>query len=66
MPKIPYRGIPVATIKKRATGKGNADKGQMIAAAKSRWPCHAFIDDNECDARWIAETAAVELGEVAA
>jgi Holliday junction resolvasome RuvABC endonuclease subunit len=45
---IPYEGVPVGTIKKHATGKGNANKEAMIAAAVARGytPC----DDNEADA----------------
>lgn len=31
---IPYQGVPVGTIKRHATGKGNADKQAMIEAAK--------------------------------
>ena len=31
---IPYAGVPVGTIKKHATGKGNASKDLMIGAAK--------------------------------
>ncbi|WP_248842750.1 crossover junction endodeoxyribonuclease RuvC [Lysobacter antibioticus] len=45
---IPYQGVPVGTIKKFATGKGNADKAAMIEAAK-RWG-HRPEDDNEADA----------------
>lgn len=26
--EIPYQGVPVGTIKRHATGKGNADKGE--------------------------------------
>lgn len=55
-PKVPYLGIPVATIKKFATGKGNANKEMMIAAAQKKWG--QLYDDNEADARWIAECAA--------
>jgi hypothetical protein len=33
--QIPYQGVPVGTIKKHATGKGNAGKAAMIAAAVS-------------------------------
>jgi Holliday junction resolvasome RuvABC endonuclease subunit len=52
---IPYRGIPVPVIKKHATGKGNADKAAMIAAAIARgW---APADDNEADALWILDCA---------
>lgn len=52
----PYAGIPVGTIKATATGKGNANKEAMIAAANARWAPHTVIDDNESDALWIAET----------
>ena len=45
---IPYEGIPVGTIKKHATGKGNADKDAMIAAMRVKG--HAPEDDNEADA----------------
>ena len=46
--QIPYEAIPVGTIKRHATGKGNANKDAMITAARSR----GFdpIDDNEADA----------------
>lgn len=45
---IPYAGVPVGTIKKQATGKGNANKDAMIAAARARGFSPA--DDNEADA----------------
>lgn len=45
---IPYQGVPVGTIKRHATGKGNASKGDMIVAANRRG--HAPADDNEADA----------------
>ena len=55
---IPYQGVPVGTIKKHATGKGNADKQAMIAAARARGFSPA--DDNEADAIailfWALET----------
>ena len=46
--EIPYQGVQVGTIKKHATGKGNAGKDAMIAAARAR----GFDpqDDNEADA----------------
>lgn len=50
--RIPYEAVPVATIKKHATGRGNADKTAMLAAAAARWPDFAG-DDNEADARWL-------------
>lgn len=62
-PKVPYHAIPVGTVKRTATGKGNADKARMLAAANARWKLALSArDDNEADARWIAETAAIELG----
>jgi crossover junction endodeoxyribonuclease RuvC len=57
--RLPYQGIPVGTVKRLATGKGNADKAAMLAAAATRWPGYRFADDNEADARWIAEAAVV-------
>ena len=45
---IPYQGVPVGTIKKHATGKGNANKDAMIAAVRS-WG-YTPVDDNEADA----------------
>lgn len=57
---IPYRGIPVGTVKKRATGKGNAGKPAMVAAAVEQWG--AVADDNEADALWIAMVLTEDLG----
>jgi Holliday junction resolvasome RuvABC endonuclease subunit len=47
---IPYQGVPVGTIKKHATGKGNATKDAMIAAAKAR----GFTPETDNDADAIA------------
>ncbi len=59
--QIPYQGVPVGTIKKHATGKGNASKDQMIHSAQLRG--HTPADDNEADAiallRWAIETQEV-------
>ena len=56
--QIPYQGVPVGTIKKHATGKGNASKEQMVAAVRQRG--HVPADDNEADAlailHWAIET----------
>ena len=46
--KIPYQGVPVGTIKKHATGRGNADKAAMLEAMQLRG--HPVTDDNEADA----------------
>ena len=46
--QIPYQGVPVGTIKKYATGKGNAGKDEVIAAMSVHG--HTPSDDNEADA----------------
>ena len=55
---IPYSGVPVGTIKRHATGKGNADKAAMIEAMRAFG--HRPADDNEADAlallRWALST----------
>ena len=55
---IPYAGVSVGTIKRHATGRGNANKQAMIDAARARGFSPA--DDNEADAiailLWAIET----------
>jgi Holliday junction resolvasome RuvABC endonuclease subunit len=53
--KIPYRGVPVATIKRHVTGRGNADKDAVIAAVRAL----GFdpSDDNEADALALLDWA---------
>ena len=46
--QIPYQGVPVGTIKKHVTGKGNAGKDDVIASIIARG--YAPVDDNEADA----------------
>ena len=57
--RVPYEGVPVGTIKRFATGRGNADKAAMVAAMQARG--YAPADDNEADAiallLWATETA---------
>lgn len=50
-----YRGITVQDAKKRATGKGNASKEAMIAAAQTQWPEQEVgpKQDNRADALWV-------------
>ena len=45
---IPYQGVPVGSIKRSATGRGNASKPEMIAAMRRLG--HLPDDDNEADA----------------
>ena len=55
---IAYQGVPVGTIKRHVTGKGNADKAAMIAAVQAKG--FEPADDNEVDAiallLWAIET----------
>ena len=55
---VPYHGVPVGTIKKHATGKGNAGKDEVIAAMRALG--HPVTDDNEADAlallHWVIDT----------
>jgi Holliday junction resolvasome RuvABC endonuclease subunit len=53
--KIAYEGVPVGTIKKHATGAGNASKTEMIEAARARG--YNPKDDNEADALAILDWA---------
>ena len=58
---VPYMAIPVGTVKKTATGRGNADKLAMIEAAMGKWALATITDDNEADALWIAECTRSEV-----
>jgi hypothetical protein len=49
---IRYVLITPASVKKYATGKGNADKTAMALAAFKRAGLE-FGDDNQCDAWWL-------------
>ena len=55
---VPYQGVPVGTIKRFATGKGNTAKEAVVAAIRERG--FAPVDDNEADAiallLWALET----------
>jgi len=50
---IEFTGVPSMTLKKWATGKGNADKSRMIEVAKSALDREP-IDDNEADSVLLA------------
>ena len=51
-PQIPYEGVPVGTIKKRATGNGAATKEMMVEACCAKLGVIP-VDDNEADALWL-------------
>ncbi|WLQ14305.1 hypothetical protein O5O45_31805 [Hahella aquimaris] len=60
--EIPYQGVPVGTIKRHVSGKGNASKEDVIAAVRKRGFNPA--DDNEADALaimlWVQDTQETE------
>ncbi|WP_345155443.1 hypothetical protein [Micromonospora maritima] len=53
--------IPPASVKRYATGKGNADKAAMMLAVARRFPWFDGGED-EADALWLAAMAADHLG----
>lgn len=59
---IPYALVVPATLKKFATGKGNADKTGMAIAALKRAQ-REFPDDNQCDAAWLRWAGLTLLGQ---
>lgn len=56
---IEYRGYSSTEIKKLATGKGNAGKQDVIAAAQKLG--YTTTDDNEADAIWLLRLIANDL-----
>jgi crossover junction endodeoxyribonuclease RuvC len=51
-------GVPVGTLKKFATGKGNASKNKMIKAANDKFGLQLKgKDHNAADAIWVAQWA---------
>ncbi len=58
---IPYQGVPVGTIKKHTTGKGNASKDEMVASVRARG--HQPGDDNEADALALLYWALKQNGD---
>lgn len=54
---VEYIGYSPSEIKKHATGKGNANKGAMVNAAKEKYPNIKIMDDNHADALHILSYA---------
>ncbi len=50
--KLPYSLINATKLKVHATGRGNAKKPDMQAAAKARWGLD--MSEDACDAAWAA------------
>jgi Holliday junction resolvasome RuvABC endonuclease subunit len=61
---VQYTYCHTNTLKKFATGRGNADKSDMMKAYRERWH-HEPQDDNESDARWLLTWAEHEHGGAA-
>lgn len=55
--------VHTSALKKHATGKGNAKKPDMVAAARARWEREDVTDDNEADALLVLAWALDEIGE---
>lgn len=53
--------VPPGTLKKYATGKGNADKTAMVVAARERLG-YEGMNDNEADALWLRAHGMALLG----
>lgn len=58
---IDFTSYPAKTIKKFATGKGNASKSLMVAEAMQKFPDTEIIDDNHADAIWLYELTKSDL-----
>jgi Holliday junction resolvasome RuvABC endonuclease subunit len=56
--RLAYRGYSPSEIKAHATGKGNASKAAVIAAAIAKFG--AVKDDNQADALWLLDLATSE------
>ena len=47
---VPILGFAQSTVKKALTGSGKADKADMVAAARERWPHLNVQTDDQADA----------------
>lgn len=59
---VPYVVVPPATLKKYATGKGNAGKEEVLAAAIRRLGYEGH-DNNEADALWLRAMGCAAYGQ---
>jgi crossover junction endodeoxyribonuclease RuvC len=59
---IPVVAIPAATLKKWATGKGNADKAAVSAHMSRMWPTADITSSDVADALALATIGAQSLG----
>lgn len=59
---IPYLDVPPSSLKRFATGSGNASKGLVLVEAVKRLG-YPGADDNEADALWLREIGRHILGQ---
>ena len=59
---VEYMKLHSASLKKFATGRGNANKEEMLRAARAKWG-HMVIDDNEADALFLMDYARKEYSD---
>jgi Holliday junction resolvasome RuvABC endonuclease subunit len=50
---VTLAGYAGSALKVYATGYGRADKKQMVAAARERWPGQDIATDDQADALWL-------------
>ena len=62
---LAYSGIPVGTIKKHATGKGNASKAAMVESARLMIGTDSDLTEDEADAVCLLDYAVGVYGAVA-
>ena len=55
--KIPCKSYSPKEIKKYATGNGNANKEQMLEAARNKWPDLSIHGHDQADALWLLDFA---------
>lgn len=61
--QVPILAVTPATIKKYATGNGNASKAAVVDALARRMPWYETLgDDNMCDAAWACAIGCDLLG----
>lgn len=54
---IPVEALTPSQVKKHATGKGNADKEMMVAAANEKWRMEILVSHHDqADALWTLDT----------
>ena len=63
IPRVPMAFVNPATRSLWATGKGNAEKREVLKAVRSWWPGAYIADDNEADAFVLTLMFAMKLGE---